>query len=168
MFNMAKDDYRIGKNPKLIHNYVKRIMLQDGFRTTPMNNCDYIVMGEQNHEIVVRSNGYLLGKKKYNSEGILTIGRVFQLNSSEDEVFTLANPHWRDNCLSFALAKMLRRRFAKLPVDEAGCSKALDFVLEVGLLMSRVESELEVTRIRTHELTSQVNSSCLSRTELKT
>ncbi|KAF3339089.1 hypothetical protein FCM35_KLT16560 [Carex littledalei] len=130
MFNKAKDSYLIGKNPNLIHNYVERIMLEDDLHTTPMNNCDYIVMGEENHEIDVCSNGYHLGKKKSSSEGILTIGRVFQLNSSEDEVFTSAHPYWRDICLSFALAKMLRRRFAKLPVDEAGCRKSLDFVLE--------------------------------------
>lgn len=67
-----------------------------------------------------------------NSESMLTIGRVFEF-SSEDEVFTRENPYWRATCLSFALAKMLRSRFAKLPVDEAGCRKALNFVLE-GLI----------------------------------
>ncbi|KAF3339090.1 hypothetical protein FCM35_KLT16561 [Carex littledalei] len=130
IFKVAKDSYLIGKNPKIIHNYVERIMLQDDLHTTPMNICDYIVMGEQNHEIDVCSNGYVLGEKKSISVGILTIGRVFQLNSSEDEAFTSAFPGWRDICLSLALAKMLMRRFAKLPVDEAGCRKSLDFVLE--------------------------------------
>ncbi|KAJ4730618.1 hypothetical protein LUZ62_040823 [Rhynchospora pubera] len=130
---IAKDSYVIGRNPKLIHGYMKRVLLEDELRTTPMNNCDYIVMGEENHEIAVGENGYLLGDKRTNSIGKLTIGRVFQLNSSEDETFTLAYPCWRDTCLSLALAKMLRRRFVNLPLDEAGSSKALAFVLE-GLI----------------------------------
>ncbi|XP_078149456.1 uncharacterized protein LOC144544772 [Carex rostrata] len=131
LFSKAKNSNIMGKNTKVIHNYVKRVILQDDLKTTPMNSCDYFVMGEENHEVSVCSNGYLLGKKKSSSDkGLITIGRVFQLNSSEDEVFTSAHPDWRDTCLSFSLAKMLRRRFAKLPVDEGGCKKALDFVLE--------------------------------------
>ncbi|KAJ3690099.1 hypothetical protein LUZ61_019263 [Rhynchospora tenuis] len=129
----AKNSYLIGRNPKLIHNYMKRVMLHHDMRTTPMNKCDYIVMGEENHDISVCDDGYRLGDKKSNSVGKLTIGRVFQLNSSEDEVFTMAHPDWRDKCLSIALAKMLRRRFVKLPLDEDGNSKALEFVLE-GLI----------------------------------
>ncbi|KAF3338993.1 Immunoglobulin G-binding protein A [Carex littledalei] len=140
-FNQANDSYLIGKNPKLIHNYVKRVIVEDDLKTTPLNSCHYIVMGENYSEIEVCSNGYLLGKKKpnsnSNSEGMLTVGRVFQLiNSSEDDAHdrhTQFCPSWRDTCLSFALAKMLRRRFTKLPIDEAGCRKALDFVLE-GLI----------------------------------
>ncbi|KAJ4796755.1 hypothetical protein LUZ62_048001 [Rhynchospora pubera] len=132
-FYQAKDSYLIGKNPKLIHDYMNRVMLQDDLRTTPMNNCDYIVMGEENHEIAVCKKGYHLGDKNSSSEGKLTVGRIFQLNSSEDKAFTLSHPDWRDTCLSFALAKILRRRFVNLPLDEAGSSKALKFVLE-GLI----------------------------------
>ncbi|KAF3340739.1 hypothetical protein FCM35_KLT09583 [Carex littledalei] len=118
----AKKSYLIGNNPQLIHNYVKKKMLGNDLRTTPMNSCDYIVMGEQNHEIDDSINGYSLGKIKDNSEGMLTIGRVFQLNLPK-----------ADTCISLALAKMLRRRFTKIPVDEARCIKARDFVLE-GLI----------------------------------
>ncbi|KAJ1695664.1 hypothetical protein LUZ63_012362 [Rhynchospora breviuscula] len=132
-FNKCRDSYFIGKNPKLIHNYMNRVMLEDDLKTTPINSCDYIVMSEENHEIVVCEKGCVLGDKKANSEGKLTIGRVFQLNSSEDEAFTLAHPDWRDNCLSLALAKMLQRRIVNLPLDEAGNIKALEFVLD-GLI----------------------------------
>lgn len=90
-------------------------------------------MGETNYEIVPCSYGYLLGENKSNSEGLFTVGRAFQLNSSEHEAFTLPNPSWHNTCLSLALAKMLRQRFVKLPVDEAGCRKALDFEVE-GLI----------------------------------
>ncbi|KAJ3686981.1 hypothetical protein LUZ61_016145 [Rhynchospora tenuis] len=132
-FYIAKNSSLIGRNPKLIHNYMKRVMLQDDLRTTPVNNCDYIVMGEENHELAVCENGYFLGDRKSNSSGKLTIGRVFQLNSSEDETFSLMHPYWRDTCLSLSLAKMLRRRFLNLQLDEAGSNKALAFVLE-GLI----------------------------------
>jgi Domain of unknown function (DUF4220) len=74
-----------------------------------------------------------LERKKSDSKGLLTIGRVFQLNSHEDKYFTKEHGYWRDSCLSLALAKMLRRRFAKLPLDEAGSPKALNFVLQ-GLI----------------------------------
>ncbi|KAF3340834.1 hypothetical protein FCM35_KLT09678 [Carex littledalei] len=133
VFYLANNSYLIGKNPYLMHYYVRRLMLQDDFRTTPMNSCDYIVMGEENFEIGVSSDGLILGEKKSNTEGMITIGRIFQLNSYEDEVFRTVHPHWHDNCISLALAKILRRRFSKLPVDEAGCRMALDFVLE-GLI----------------------------------
>ncbi|KAJ4809103.1 hypothetical protein LUZ62_021669 [Rhynchospora pubera] len=132
-FYIARNSCLIGRNPKLIHNYMKRVILQDDLRTTPMNNCDYIVMGEENHEIVVCENGYSLGDKKSDSSGKLTIGRVFQLDQSGDETFTLEYPYWRDTCLSLTLAKMLRRRFLNFQLDEAGSSKALAFVLE-GLI----------------------------------
>ncbi|XP_078150817.1 uncharacterized protein LOC144546167 [Carex rostrata] len=150
-FNKAKDSYLIGKNPKLIHNYVKRVVVENGLRTTPLSSCNYIVMGENYNEIDVCCNGYLLGKQKSNSKlGMVTVSRVFELtNSSEDD------PHhwhahfcnWRDTCLSFALAKMLRRRFAKLPVDEAGCGKALDFVLK-GLIddIGNGDDDVEITK----------------------
>ncbi|KAJ1695149.1 hypothetical protein LUZ63_011847 [Rhynchospora breviuscula] len=133
-FNKAKGSYLIGKNPKLVQNYMKRVMLEGDLRTMPMNSCAYIVMGEENHDISISEDGYHLGDRKPDhSEGLLTIGRVFQLNTPEDEAFTKKYPYWRDFCLSFALAKMLRRRFANLPLDEAENDKALKFVLE-GLI----------------------------------
>jgi Protein of unknown function, DUF594/Domain of unknown function (DUF4220) len=85
----------------------------------------------------IHDNGYDPGGKKSDSEGLVTVGRVFQLNSlgvgDHEKFITSKHPYWRDTCLSLALAKMLRRRFARLPLDEAGCRKALDFVLE-GLI----------------------------------
>ncbi|KAJ4779444.1 hypothetical protein LUZ62_063701 [Rhynchospora pubera] len=132
-YNKCRDSYFMGKNPKLIHNYMNRVMLEDDLKTTPINSCDYIVMSEENHEIVVCEKGCVLGNKKANSEGKLTIARVFQLNSSEDEAFTLAHPDWRNNCLSLAMAKMLQRRIVNIPLDEAGNRKALEFVLD-GLI----------------------------------
>ncbi|KAJ4748742.1 hypothetical protein LUZ62_083147 [Rhynchospora pubera] len=132
----AKKSYLLGRNPKLIHDFMNRIMLQDHYKTTPMSSCEYIVMGEENHEITICENGWHLGyhpdDEKPKSKGVITIGRVFQ-NSSEDSEFTMAHPNWRNSCLSFALAKMLRRRFANLPVVEEGNNKALNFVLE-GLI----------------------------------
>ncbi|KAJ4780065.1 hypothetical protein LUZ62_064322 [Rhynchospora pubera] len=134
VFHKANNSYLIGGNPKLIQNYMKRLIREDDLRTTPLNSCGYIVMGEENHEIAVCEDGYCLGDKKSTSKvEKLTIGRVFRLNSSEDEEFTLEHPNWRDNCLSLAMAKMLRRRFVNQPIHEAGCSKAYEFVLK-GLI----------------------------------
>jgi len=45
-------------------------------------------MGEENLEVTVCDKGYDLGEKKSDSKGLLTIGRVFQLNSREYEDFT--------------------------------------------------------------------------------
>jgi hypothetical protein len=58
MFNIAKDSYLIGKNPKIIQNYMKGVLLQDHSQTTPMSSCDYIVMGEENLEVTVCDKGY--------------------------------------------------------------------------------------------------------------
>ncbi|KAJ3688027.1 hypothetical protein LUZ61_017191 [Rhynchospora tenuis] len=140
-FNKCRDSYFIGKNPKLIHNYMKRVMLEDDLKTTPINCCDYVVMSEENHEIIVSEKGCIFGDKKANSEGKLTIGRVFQLNSSEDEAFTLAHPDWRNNCLSLALAKMLQRRIVNLSLDEAGNRKALEFVLDGRIRCSNPDAK---------------------------
>ncbi|KAJ4733930.1 hypothetical protein LUZ62_023455 [Rhynchospora pubera] len=138
----AKDSYSIGKNAKLIQNYMKEL---DDLTTTPLDKCDYIVMGEENHEIDICENGCNLGRIKSNSEGKLTIGRVFQHNSSEDETCTLAHPDWRDTCLSLALSKMLMRRFVNLPLNEVGSRKALEFVREglVGYIGCNEDIPLE-------------------------
>ncbi|KAF3325359.1 hypothetical protein FCM35_KLT10430 [Carex littledalei] len=85
---------------------LRRVMIQDDLPTIPMSSCNYIVMGEEKHEIAICNNGYHLGKKKYStSDGMLMIGRVFHLNL-EDEAFTSAFPNWRDNCVSLALANV--------------------------------------------------------------
>ncbi|KAJ3688556.1 hypothetical protein LUZ61_017720 [Rhynchospora tenuis] len=150
-FNKAKDSYLIGKNPKIVQNYMKRVMHEGDLRTMPMSNCAYIVMGEENHDISISEDGYRIGDKKPDhSEGLLTIGRVFQLNTPEDKAFTKKNPYWRDSCLSFALAKMLRRRFVNLPLDEAGNNKALEFVLEglIGYIGSNKDVQNEESKAR--------------------
>jgi hypothetical protein len=62
-------------------------------------------MGEENHEVTLCDKGYVLGEKKPDTKGLLTVGRVFQLNSPEDEAFTKEHPYWRDSCISLLLLR---------------------------------------------------------------
>lgn len=80
-----------------------------------LKRCNYIVMGEDKliHKVTV--DGYKLNKITPN-DGIITVGKVWEL-ADRDQGFTSIdqNQRLRRLCLSFALFKLLRRRFELQP-----------------------------------------------------
>lgn len=135
---LAESSLRLGKNPQLVDLYMKQIMEEDDTEVpapvAPMASCKYVVFGEETQKIAFRHSTYLVDRSNSRLDNLITVGQVYQ-PKPEDEAFTSRYPHWRKICVSFALAKLLRRRFAQLPLAEAGSRQALEFV-KMGLIGS--------------------------------
>ncbi|KAL6655023.1 hypothetical protein ACP70R_005849 [Stipagrostis hirtigluma subsp. patula] len=86
------------------------------------------LMGEEKQEIEEMPYGYTI-KQRNNS--LVTVDMVWRLATSD--ALLVSRPWLKDLCLSFALFKLLRRRFAKTHIAESGSAKAFSFVSDVLL-----------------------------------
>ncbi|KAG2583295.1 uncharacterized protein LOC120712152 [Panicum virgatum] len=137
----GKRSYAHGKNARLISSYMAQMLeqQQEEPRATVgvagdevLKECNYIVMGEEMLvDIEPTADGYKLDKKASSrgyddgggvvrlireNDGIVTVGKVWELDD-KDKFFTSLEQIQRLKriCLSFALFKLLRRRFEHLP-----------------------------------------------------
>jgi hypothetical protein len=140
----GKRSYAHGKNARLISSYMAQILEQEEPRASVVHgdaaagdevlkSCNYIVMGEDTLvDIEPTADGYKLDEQasgsppRYDDGGvvkwvrendsIVTVGKVWELDDS-DKFFTSQDQIQRLKriCLSFALFKLLRRRFEHLP-----------------------------------------------------
>nr|TKW03711.1 hypothetical protein SEVIR_7G059500v2 [Setaria viridis] len=120
---VEKRSYAHGKNAGLINSYMAQQMLGahdvdqviQGEHHELLKRCKYIVMGEEKLVKKVTAYGYELNEVTPR-DSIITVGKVWELAES-DHLFTTfdQNQHLRRLCLSFALFKLLRRRFEQLP-----------------------------------------------------
>ncbi|CAN6275475.1 unnamed protein product [Urochloa humidicola] len=126
---VEKRSYAHGKNAGLINSYMTQI-LQDhkdehlGSRVVDqaiqgghelLKRCKYIVMGEEKLVKKVTAYGYELNDIT-SCDGIITVGKVWELAESDRLFATFdQNQHLRRLCLSFAIFKLLRRRFERFP-----------------------------------------------------
>ncbi|CAD6337961.1 unnamed protein product [Miscanthus lutarioriparius] len=133
----GKRSYAHGKNARLLSSYMAQILEQQDEGDTDagdevLKRCNYIVMGEEKlADIEPTADGYKLDKKasssgydggggvkwiRKNDSGIVTVGKVWELDD-RDKFFTSQEQIQRLKriCLSFALFKLLRRRFEHLP-----------------------------------------------------
>ncbi|XP_066372171.1 uncharacterized protein [Miscanthus floridulus] len=138
----GKRSYAHGKNARLLSSYMAQILEQEEPRASVqgdmdagdevLKRCNYIVMGEEKlADIKPTADGYKLDKKasssgydgggvvkwiRKNDSGIVTVGKVWELDD-RDKFFTSQEQIQRLKriCLSFALFKLLRRRFEHLP-----------------------------------------------------
>uniref|UniRef100_A0A453QHD9 DUF4220 domain-containing protein n=1 Tax=Aegilops tauschii subsp. strangulata TaxID=200361 RepID=A0A453QHD9_AEGTS len=129
---VGKRSYAHGKNTRLITSYMSQILQQGRpqpqvedveHRATARNNqggggeamlksCRFIVMGEEDLVIEPTADGYKL-KDISPNDTVLTVGKIWDhaySNLEQDLRLRL-----RRLCLSFALFKLLRRRFEHLP-----------------------------------------------------
>ncbi|KAJ1257673.1 hypothetical protein BS78_10G013600 [Paspalum vaginatum] len=85
-----------------------------------LKSCDYIVMGEEKMVKEPTADGYDL-KDEFSSIAI-TVGKVWdKLDETDKKIFTSPSEARRLKrlCLSFALFKLLRRKFERLPAVSA-------------------------------------------------
>ncbi|CAL4957036.1 unnamed protein product [Urochloa decumbens] len=86
-----------------------------------LKRCEYIVMGEEKLVKKVTEDGYELNQVTPDDISIITVGKVWKdaVVTSDDQNLALSshtiNGVIRRVCLSFALFKLLRRRFEHLP-----------------------------------------------------
>ncbi|RLM85970.1 hypothetical protein C2845_PM04G05270 [Panicum miliaceum] len=86
-----------------------------------------LVMGEDSAQVEKQREGYVFsnesGTAGIENIGLVTLDRVWQM----DNVLPISTPRLKDLCLSFALFKLLRCRFAKYKTTNAGSPKMLNF-----------------------------------------
>ncbi|CAD6341681.1 unnamed protein product [Miscanthus lutarioriparius] len=161
---IGKNSYAHGKNARLINSYMAKKLKEaddehqaaaaaqgacndDDVEQAPgqvkngrelLKSCTYIVMGEDKLVQQPTADDYELNMAAIDGDsGVVTVGKVWELNEN-DEIFTSPSEVQRLKrlCLSFALFKLLRRKFERLPAvtdKEAEDCRSLIFR---GLLQS--------------------------------
>ncbi|KXG34329.1 uncharacterized protein LOC8086372 [Sorghum bicolor] len=135
-FEMARrSSFTLGRNPGLVFVYMQKLQAQeaahqhvdeplvgDGAHAPPL-----LVMRESEEQVEKHPHGYTF---KDDSEtmlnkhvGLVTIDRVWQL----DSMLLIATPQLKDICLSFALFKLLRCRFARYKITNGGSTGTRNF-----------------------------------------
>ncbi|KAL6861621.1 hypothetical protein ACP4OV_017321 [Aristida adscensionis] len=140
---LGKRSYAHGRNARVISSYMAKLLQeqQQGrhdqehhlgvhgielaeqeatvrTREEVMRSCKYIVMGEDKLVTVPTADGYELNMAEVGDDSsVVTVGKVWAALDDGDRLFTSHDQSQRSKrlCLSFALFKLLRRRFEKLP-----------------------------------------------------
>jgi hypothetical protein len=133
-FERARRSFALGRNPHLIFAYMQQPSLQAGtnHRTEEPERVtqdaappSLLVVGEDKRHMVKQPHGYVFkydsGTTLRNKNGLVTIDRVWELHSVDLPITTVKQ--LKDLCLSFALFKLLRCRFAGYDITNAAISK---------------------------------------------
>ncbi|CAM0909520.1 unnamed protein product [Alopecurus aequalis] len=130
-FYKARRSFALGRNARLVAGYMGRLQEESHRSSEDELTPLLLVMGEENQKIEEVPHGYDI-KSVMTNNSLVTIDRVWRVASTGD-IILASRPHLTDLCLSFALSKLLRRRFAKCHLAESGSTKAFNFVLDVLL-----------------------------------
>ncbi|CAN6181138.1 unnamed protein product [Urochloa humidicola] len=143
-FEKARRSFALGRNPGLVSFHIKMLQAQEanqnfgtliGQETPPPPPL--LVMREEEKQVEMQPSGYAFKDDDYgttliNNVGLVTLDRVWQL----DSMLPISTPHLKDLCLSFALFKLLRCRFARYKLTGAGSMGTVtffrSFLLKVG------------------------------------
>ncbi|CAL5036397.1 unnamed protein product [Urochloa decumbens] len=140
---IGKYSYAHGKNARLVTSYMAKILKQEHHSPQAadhnveqedavqvhmdgqdlLKSCKYIVMGEEELVQEPSADGYKLNMATTldANSSIITVGRVWNLDENDCSLFTSSGQVQRLKrlCLSFALFKLLRRKFEHLPTVTA-------------------------------------------------
>ncbi|CAN6179661.1 unnamed protein product [Urochloa humidicola] len=162
---IGKYSYAHGKNARLVNSYMAKILkqeqdasVQDGHGLDVqqedvhqlhhqdgqelLKNCKYIVMGEEELVQEPTADGYKLNMTTAlgeESSRIVTVGKVWKLDENNNSSLFTSPDHvqrLKRLCLSFALFKLLRRKFEHLPAVTAEEEKNCRDLILKGLLLS--------------------------------
>ncbi|CAL5076965.1 unnamed protein product [Urochloa decumbens] len=131
-FEKARRSLAFGRNPRLIFGYMKQLQRQEASQLgEPLAGEDapppLLVMGEEGLQVEKQPHGYVCrdvsGTTLINNTGLVTVDKVWQL----DDKLPKSRPQLKDICLSFALFKLLRCRFARYELANAGSIKTMNF-----------------------------------------
>ncbi|RCV09585.1 hypothetical protein SETIT_2G041400v2 [Setaria italica] len=131
-YGKAQRSFALGRNPHLIFGYMKQQSLQgtsqDG---EPMVAEDapppLLVMGEEKRHVEKQPLGYVFKDDSWttsHNNGLVTIDRVWRM---DNVLPTSTLKPQKDLCLSFALFKLLRCRFARYKVRTAASKGTFSF-----------------------------------------
>uniref|UniRef100_A0ACD5Y9L4 Uncharacterized protein n=1 Tax=Avena sativa TaxID=4498 RepID=A0ACD5Y9L4_AVESA len=139
---VIKRSYVHDKNTRVITSYMAQLLKADVEGAAPslsgsgeelLKRCNYIVTGEDSMVKEATANGYELDLDLDNGvSGVVTVGKIWKLEDDYEShrifVDFDGDQRLRRLCLSFALFKLLRRRFenlAEITEDEARDCKNL-------------------------------------------
>ncbi|KAM0873368.1 hypothetical protein ACQ4PT_038108 [Festuca glaucescens] len=140
-FLKARKSFALGCNPPLIVGYMQHLregtdQQHDQSRMGGEEDVHVppplVVMGEDQRQVEKNPNGYMFRKNSEAAQdaGLVTLDRVWQL----DNTLLMPMPQLKDLCLSFALFKLLRCRFARYKLtDHVISTKTIKFVKSVLL-----------------------------------
>ncbi|CAL4986048.1 unnamed protein product [Urochloa decumbens] len=127
-FQRATGSFALGRNVELIDGYMAHLQQAADQGQLPAAVPRLIVTGERNEDVEETPLGYRVKSSALGAEhgSLITLDRVWSHTDPDLLKF-------KDLCLSFALFKCLRRRFAGYQLAEAGSRWAFRFVLD-GML----------------------------------
>ncbi|RCV09574.1 hypothetical protein SETIT_2G040500v2 [Setaria italica] len=129
-YEKARQSFALGRNPHLIFGYMKQQSLQETSQDgEPMVAEDapppLLVMGEEKRHVEKQPLGYVFKDDSWttsHNNGLVTIDRVWRM---DNVLPTSTLKPQKDLCLSFALFKLLRCRFARYKVRTAASKGTL-------------------------------------------
>lgn len=150
VFKRAAGSFALGRNVQLVSGHMADLQQTGCFgaeRQLPAAVPCLIVTGERNRDVEESPTGYRVKTSALEDEGktLITLDRVWS------ESGHLLTPELKDLCLSFALFKCLRRRFARHQLAEAGSSWAFRFVVGDWMLGQEGDHE-RIFRVIADEL----------------
>jgi hypothetical protein len=129
-FEKARLSYELGRNAGLIFGYMQQLEQQQvSQHCESVVGEDYappplLVMGEDSRQVVNQPCGYMFtnvsGALGTGNIGLVTLDKIWQL----DNVLPMM-PKLKDLCLSFALFKLLRCRFARYKITNVGSLRSV-------------------------------------------
>ncbi|EEE54516.1 hypothetical protein OsJ_01660 [Oryza sativa Japonica Group] len=162
-YGRARRSFAMGQNPSLIAGYMEelyRLQVSEVAEVTIQRLLALVVMGEDKQQIEKGPHGYHFKRSTFSQNGtsamtsngnLVTIDKVWHLAEMNDALLG-PRPALKHLCMSFSLFKLLRRRFARYPLVEAGSEKAFHFVRGI-LLTDGADADPEaVFRVITDEL----------------
>ncbi|RCV09577.1 hypothetical protein SETIT_2G040800v2 [Setaria italica] len=131
-YEKARQSFALGRNPHLIFGYMKQQSLQETSHDgEPMVAEDapppLLVMGEEKRHVEKQPLGYVVKDDSWttsHNNGLVTIDRVWRM---DNVLPTSTLKPQKDLCLSFALFKLLRCRFARYKVRTAASKGTFSF-----------------------------------------
>ncbi|CAN6180263.1 unnamed protein product [Urochloa humidicola] len=153
-FEKARRSSAFGRNPRLIFSYMKMLQLEETCQLgEPLAGEDapppLLVMGENGLQVEKQPHGYVCldvsGGTPIRCTGLVTVDKVWQL----DDRLPISTPQLKDICLSFALFKLLRCRFAMYKLANAGSVNTRNFFWS---LLLKEGDHARVFRVLTDEL----------------
>ncbi|CAO1948855.1 unnamed protein product [Urochloa humidicola] len=133
----ARQSIAFGQSPRLIAGYMAQLHQppsESQYATAPDQQLNeelavpppaLVVMGEENVQVEKQPHGYNF--KMINTNRLVTLDRVWRFDDMDVLLRRSSKAGPKDVCFSFALFKLLRCRFAKYTVSEAGFLKANKF-----------------------------------------
>ncbi|KAJ1274683.1 hypothetical protein BS78_05G080400 [Paspalum vaginatum] len=151
---LLKRGFAYGRNAELLNFYMEKIIekqdqqeaeAEEDQAVELLKKCDYAVMGEEKLEMKISpEEGYHLELK---DDVVVTVGDIW-MYKDRDQLLQ-EDLSLKMLCLSFALHKLLRRRFEEYPIsdDETRSCRSLIFLGLRQELLQRAEEALAIQKV---------------------